>query len=83
MSENTQPATLFGLDDEETEDVLRTLSNTALIRAVVVASLGLAGSVAGREFGADWLDPFLDTYALAVVPVLGWWIHKRLNQDGK
>ena len=82
MGEHTkQPATLFGLDDDETEEVLHTLSNAALVRAVIVATIGLAGSIVGRELGAEWLDPFIDVYSLTVVPALGWWIRRRLNRS--
>lgn len=82
MSEDeTQPLSLLGLDEDDTEDVIRVLSNSALIRAVLVAFLALLGSVVGREVGAEWLDPFIDLYTLTVAPALGWYLH-RLTKQG-
>ncbi|BBY34913.1 hypothetical protein BST33_00080 [Mycolicibacter minnesotensis] len=79
MSEgqNPVPAPLLGLDEGGTGDVLRTLSNVALVRAVAVASLALAGSVLGREIGSEWLDPLINVYSLTVVPSLGWYLYRK------
>ena len=76
MSEDNNQLALLGLDEDDTEDVIRVLSNSALIRAVLVAFVALLGSVVGRDIAADWLDPFIDLYTLTVAPALGWYLHR-------
>lgn len=51
----------------------------ALVRAVIVSGIGLASAVVGKAFGADWVDPFIEFYALVAPIGLGFWIRHHVT----
>ena len=51
----------------------------ALVRAFLVALVGLVSAVVGKTLDVSWIDPFLAVYAISAPVVLGWWIRNRVT----
>lgn len=78
-----QPAPwLVNRDDEEPAEAAHLdprIPEPALVRAVIVAGVGLVGAVVGKQLDQSWVDPAIAFYVLASPIALGFWIRRHVS----
>lgn len=55
----------------------------AVVRALLVALVGLVGTVVGKQLDVSWIDQAITVYAIAAPVALGWWIRRNVTPAGK
>lgn len=66
-------------DAESVEATASKVPEPALIRAFLVAAVGLVGAVVGKQLDLAWIDPAITVYAVSAPIALGWWIRRHVS----
>ena len=51
----------------------------AVVRGLIVAVLGLVGTLLGKQFDISWVDEFITVYAVVAPAVLALWIRRHVT----
>ena len=67
------------VDEDDDPEVKEKIPEPVLVRAVLLALVGLAGAVAGKEFDVSWVDSAVTLYAVAAPLALGFWARRHVT----
>ncbi|QDK03110.1 membrane protein [Mycobacterium phage SydNat] len=65
--------------DGEIDEIEENVPEPLVLRSFVVAIVGLAGAVLGKELDVSWIDQAIAAYAVGAPMVLAFWARRHVS----
>ncbi|AFF28411.1 minor tail protein [Mycobacterium phage Tiger] len=65
--------------DGEIDEIEEKVPEPLVLRSLIVAIVGLAGAVLGKELDVSWIDQAIAAYAVGAPMVLAFWARRHVS----
>lgn len=71
--------TVNSVDDALAQIKQGKVPEPALVRGLIVSVVAFIAALTGKAVGLEWVDPFLEIYAVGAPVALAWWIRRHVT----